>query len=96
MIPGYAIERRTLGIVVQIGSWRFTVHHTDCADYLRSQERNRNRPVSPGMRLVVCGHCRPAETLVGPFLSSVAIYGYSHGGIGRTAPPPRPRAVLEP
>lgn len=71
-----------LGIVVQVGNWRFVVHHVDCNAYLRSHERNRNRPVSPGMRLVVCGTCRPSEGEVQAFLPAVTIFTYSHGGFG--------------
>lgn len=75
--------RQPLGIVVQFGSWRFTVHYTGCGAYLRSEVRNRNRPVSPGMRLSVCGHCRPAEEEVETHLRTVSIHPDSHGGLGR-------------
>lgn len=71
-----------LGIVVQIGAWRFVIHHIDCGAYRRSHDCNRNRPVSPGMSLVVCGTCRPSEVEVEAFLPTVSIYTYSHGGFG--------------
>lgn len=74
---------RPLRRVVSVGAWRFTIHHADCADYRRAEQRNRDRPVSPGMRLVVCGHCHPPEEMVTAYLPTVGIELYSHGGFGR-------------
>jgi hypothetical protein len=82
--------RRQVAHNVDIGGWRFTVHFADCTFHRRSYYRLK--PVSPGMRLVVCRHCRPPEELVGPYLKTVGIYIYSHAGLGRAAAPPQ-RAI---
>lgn len=71
--------RRRLAHNVNVGTWRFVIHFADCPSHLRSDERNRGVPVSPGMRLVVCGHCCPPEHLVGPYLKTVPIYEHAHG-----------------
>lgn len=86
LIPRYPV-RPELGFVTQIGHWRFVIHYTDCGMYLRSHERNRSLPVSPGMRLAVCKLCRPSEEEIAPFLKTVAINVYHHGSFVRVAQP---------
>lgn len=58
-----AVMEPGLAVVVGIGTWRATVHYTDCLWYLRAS--HRDTPIPRRMKVVLCAFCRPStEDLV--------------------------------